>query len=273
MTVTVNTGNVQRVPGTEARAEPSTWSIDELASLVGVPSRTIREYRTIGVLAPPRKVGRVGRYDEAHRRRLELIAQLQERGYSLAAIRDLVSAHAEGRSLDDVLGRNRPAFDESPMMLTTAELIERVPALSTVSAQRAAVTAGLLMARGSGEWVVRSASLLALVGDVTGEGVVLEVVLDVVVSLRDAAHVQAQAVITLFGDHVWPELDADRAVGVARRARLLVAQSAASLVVDEMANSLRRHAANTGDDGLGQLVDQLSIGAVRTAERMDERGS
>ena len=269
MTVTVNTGNVQGGP----EGGPGAWSIDELASLVGVPSRTIREYRTIGVLAPPRKVGRVGRYDETHRRRLALIAQLQERGYSLAAIRDLVSAHAEGRSLDDVLGRNRPAFDESPTTLTTAQLLERVPALHAVSDQRAAVKAGLLESRGRGRWIVRSASLLALVGDVTAEGVSLGAVLEVVVSLREAARAQAHAVTELFGDHVWPNLAADRAVGVARRARLLVAQSVASLVVDEMGNSLRQRAANTGDDGLARLVDQLSIGAVRTAGRMSESGS
>ncbi len=202
-----------------------------------------------------------------------LIARLQERGYSLAAIRDLVSAHAEGRSLDDVLDRNRPAFDESPMTLTTAELIERVPALAAAPDQQAAVDAGLIIERGVGEWVVRSASLLALVGDVTSEGVPLEVALEVVAGLRDGARAQAHAVTRLFGDHVWPVLEADRAVGLARRARLLVAQSAASLVVDEMANSLRQRAANTGDGELADLVDQLSIGAVRTAGRMGERGS
>ena len=56
--------------------------------MVGVPTRTVREHRTLGLIEPPRKEGRVGRYDEAHRQRLELIARLQERGYSLAAIRD-----------------------------------------------------------------------------------------------------------------------------------------------------------------------------------------
>ena len=44
------------------------------------------------------------RYDESHRQRLELIGRLQERCYSLAAIRDLCAASASGRSLDDVLG-------------------------------------------------------------------------------------------------------------------------------------------------------------------------
>ena len=49
-----------------------------------------------GVLAPPAKVGRVGVYDEGHRRRLELIGRLQSRGYSLAGIRDLFEAWDAG---------------------------------------------------------------------------------------------------------------------------------------------------------------------------------
>ncbi|MEP6624245.1 MAG: helix-turn-helix domain-containing protein, partial [Acidimicrobiia bacterium] len=78
MTVTVNTVNVQ-----------PPWTIDELARVAELPSRTIREYQTVGVLMPPKRDGRRGLYDVEHRRRLALIARLQARGYSLAGIRDL----------------------------------------------------------------------------------------------------------------------------------------------------------------------------------------
>ena len=98
----------------------TSWSIDELAALVGVPTRTVREYRTLGLIEAPRKEGRVGRYDQSHRQRLELIARLQERGYSLAAIRDLCAASASGRSLDNVLsGSTSVAIDENAIALST----------------------------------------------------------------------------------------------------------------------------------------------------------
>ena len=53
-----------------------------------VPVRTIREYQTMGVLPPPERRGRVGLYRTTHVARLELIARLQVRGYSLAGIRE-----------------------------------------------------------------------------------------------------------------------------------------------------------------------------------------
>jgi DNA-binding transcriptional MerR regulator len=70
--------------------------IDELAGRAAVPVRTIREYQTVGLLPPPEKRGRVAYYRAAHLMRLQLIARLQARGYSLAAIRDLVDSRRVG---------------------------------------------------------------------------------------------------------------------------------------------------------------------------------
>src|SRR6185503_19881963 len=128
------------------------WSIDELAALVGVPTRTVREYRTLGLIEPARRQGRVGRYDESHRRRLELIARLQARGYSLAAIRDLCAASVSGRSLDDVLGgSNTVAIDEGAVAYSIGELLAAVPALADEHIRSTAIEAGLIHAAGE-EW-------------------------------------------------------------------------------------------------------------------------
>src|SRR5690349_25099164 len=80
------------------------FRVEELSARTGAPVRTIREYQTWQILHPPSKVGRVGLYDESHVRRLEGIARLQERGYSIAAIRDLFRAWEQGAGLRDVLG-------------------------------------------------------------------------------------------------------------------------------------------------------------------------
>src|SRR3954449_1759958 len=79
-------------------------SLDELAERSGVSGRTIRYYQSEGVLPRPRKDGREARYTEEHVERLELIAELQERGLKLEAIKGLVGPHARPKSVSDWLG-------------------------------------------------------------------------------------------------------------------------------------------------------------------------
>jgi DNA-binding transcriptional MerR regulator len=67
------------------------FTIDELAARTGVPSRTIRFYQAKGVLGAPKKRGRVAVYDESHAERLKVVAELQDKGLRLRAIRDLIS--------------------------------------------------------------------------------------------------------------------------------------------------------------------------------------
>src|SRR5206468_4091041 len=55
------------------------------------------------VLPKPRRDGREARYTEDHVERLELIAELQERGLKLEAIKDLIGAGGH-RSVSDWLG-------------------------------------------------------------------------------------------------------------------------------------------------------------------------
>src|SRR5262249_60981242 len=98
-------------------------TVDELARSADVPVRTIREYQTLGLLAPPQRRGRVGAYDDDHLRRLRLIARLQDRGYSLAGIHDLLDAWAAGRTLPAALGveLGRRALDEPPALVPAAD--------------------------------------------------------------------------------------------------------------------------------------------------------
>jgi DNA-binding transcriptional MerR regulator len=72
--------------------------------VAGTTSRNLRAFQYRGLLPPPHLAGRTGRYDEAHRTRLEAILRLQRRGYSLAAIADLAAAWERGATLEEVLG-------------------------------------------------------------------------------------------------------------------------------------------------------------------------
>ncbi|HJY67103.1 MAG TPA: MerR family transcriptional regulator, partial [Streptosporangiaceae bacterium] len=121
----------------EQADEPLT--IDDLARLVQLPVRTIREYHTMRLLPPPERRGRLGLYGSRHVQRLQLIARLQRRGYSLAGIRDLLGAWESGTDLTTLLGVNesQPALDETPLLLTRAELSDRLPALDAAALSRA----------------------------------------------------------------------------------------------------------------------------------------
>jgi len=251
------------------------WSIDELAALVGVPTRTVREYRTLGLIEPPRREGRVGRYDESHRRRLELIARLQDRGYSLAAIRDLCSASASGRSLDDVLGGSTSfVIDEGAVAYSIAELIAAVPALAEEDIRSTAIEVGLIHAAGE-KWHVRAPALLALVGAAINAGAAPLAAVRMAAGLVAGARVQARAFADLVVDELWHE-DAPQVaelVSAGRRARLQLTQAVASLVVHEVGLELRARAAMPGGRGLDALVDGLRVGVVQGSGDVDVRAA
>ncbi len=238
------------------------WSIDELAILVGLPTRTIREYRTQGLIRPPRMAGRVGRYDETHRDRLELIARLQARGYSLAAIADLCMASSSGRSLEDVLGGFPAAgIDEPALVYTTVQLVAAVPAFDDAALRDAAGAAGLLH-RGEGGWVVRAPALLAVVAEMVAAGAATTAVLRMVAGMIDGARRQAAAVGDLVETELWPGIGepSPELVAAARRIRLLLTQAVGSLFADAAGADLLGRAQSSGGAGLETLIDRLRVG-------------
>jgi DNA-binding transcriptional MerR regulator len=104
-------------------------TIDELSAKTGVPSRTIRFYQAKGALPPPEKRGRVAFYNQGHIERLKLVAQLQDRGISLRAIRDLVDRLENGEdSVNGWLGVGEKLWaswiDDEPKLLTEEQLRE-----------------------------------------------------------------------------------------------------------------------------------------------------
>jgi DNA-binding transcriptional MerR regulator len=70
-------------------------TIDELAHLSALPSRTIRFYNTQGLLPPPVMQGRVAYYDEEHLVVLNIIKQLKEQqNLPLETIRHMLKIRA-----------------------------------------------------------------------------------------------------------------------------------------------------------------------------------
>ncbi|MDQ6797458.1 MAG: MerR family transcriptional regulator [Actinomycetota bacterium] len=190
-------------------------TIDDLARETGVTTRTIRAYQTDGLLPHPRLAGRVGLYDEGHVARLRYIAHLQSQGFSLAAIRALLEAWEDGRSLSDVLGfedaLTAPWTDEAPGAIDTGQLRRLFPEIADdPTLGERAVSAGLLVADGDGHgWRVPSPSLLRAGADLVAAGIPLSAVLDEHLLLTADLKRVADRFVSLFERHVWEPFVAD----------------------------------------------------------------
>jgi DNA-binding transcriptional MerR regulator len=101
------------------------FTVDELAREVGTMTTTVRMYQAKRLLAPPSKRGRVAVYDRSHVDRLRLIADLQQRGHSLAGIADLLESHDRGAPMSELLGL-RSWSEPEPLRLPVAELFQRL---------------------------------------------------------------------------------------------------------------------------------------------------
>ena len=91
------------------------WRIDDLAQRAAVPVDTIRYYAREGLLPAPERSGRHKLYGPRHLDRLGRIRELQDRRFSLAAIRAILDADRPG--LDGIFGGTG--------QYTLGELIER----------------------------------------------------------------------------------------------------------------------------------------------------
>src|SRR5688572_26661736 len=187
--------------------EPSPGlTIDDLAREAGTTTRNVRAYQTRGLLPPPLVVGRVGYYGEAHLERLRLIANLQERGYSLAAIADLLRAWSERRSVGEMLGFERGASEEHEVELGYDELVARFPGIDDAQIQRVVALELVIPLVDDGGTIVRvrvpSPRLLEVGKVLLDIGVPLDVVLDELVKLRGHAQDIARSLVAMFATHV-----------------------------------------------------------------------
>ena len=197
-----------RAPGAGQETESAdgrVYTIDELAAATGVPSRTVRHYQWVGALPAPVRKGRIAHYREEHLHRLRLIAQLQDRGLHLRAIRDALRQAAHRRlSLEEWLGigeqLRQPWSDETPLVLTEAELRQRLgdrpPGFVATL-----VRAGLLRRQGdqlAPAYLVRSPGLLDIGLKLHEAGLDIETAAEAAALVRRSMRRAAEALVKHF---------------------------------------------------------------------------
>jgi DNA-binding transcriptional MerR regulator len=153
------------------------YTIDQLATAMRVPSRTIRFYQSKGALQPPQIRGRVAFYGPEHVERLKLIGTLQDRGLSIRAIRDLLSQADKGElALNEWLGLEQQL--KEPWQSDSARVLDENQVKELLADRRPGALADLLhlglLERQSGGFLVRSPSLLQVALRLDAAGVDFE---------------------------------------------------------------------------------------------------
>lgn len=183
-------------------------TVDELARAADLVVSTVRLYQNRGLLPPPTKRGRVGYYDQRHLGRLRLVAQLQDRGFSLAGIKALLDGMDSGESLRAVLGLGETPSTwtpEMPKRMPLSELASHLPQVElTPEMVRRVVELGLVGFSDDGtEVVVSSPSFLQIGSELAAIGVPGDVILDQYEALRDDAERIAGRFTDVFRTHMW----------------------------------------------------------------------
>ena len=103
----------------EDPADGEEYTVDELAARAQMTVRNVRAYAGRGLIDAPRLEGRTGYYNRDHLQRLQLIRQLIERGFTLAAIEKAIlnAPHtAAGHTLDLITILDQPGTAEPEVM-------------------------------------------------------------------------------------------------------------------------------------------------------------
>lgn len=230
------------------------WTIDQLAQHSGVPGRTVREYQTLGLVHPPRRSGRIGLYDASHLRRLALIARLQERGYSLAGIGDLLAAWRGGDALTDILGLEPDQLvhiDEPGAPATIDQLHRLLPQLVPDRLDDL-ISTGIVEACGPDRYCVPSPSLLQLAIEALAAGIEVDALLTLLGAIGSAADAVADSVLVALASA--PATDPAAVEGLVGRGRGLLSHGLGRLTL----HRLGRRVGVTNDDDASQIATRLS---------------
>ncbi|THA27693.1 MerR family transcriptional regulator [Streptomyces sp. RKND-216] len=266
--------------------------MEDLAHLSGATVRTIRSYADRGLLPRPERRGRANLYGDAHLLRLRQIAELLDRGYTLASIRELLEAWDSGRGLSGVLGLAAevagPWSDEEPQRLTRRDLNALFGGTPDEAAVREAVRLGVLVPApgeaGEDVYVAPSPQELAVAAELHAAGVPLSAVAGHLRELRTQVEHIAERFLTFADRHVFadylagsgPPTDAEAAevAGLVRRLRPLARQAVDAELARAMqvlsARTLRAHLRTTTgqpDAGGPPMAGFAGTGAAESSGR------
>lgn len=216
------------------------YRIEDLAHHSGATVRTIRAYQDRGLLPRPERRGRANVYADAHLARLRQIAELLDRGYTLASIKELLEAWDTGRGLGGILGlvaeAEGPWTGEEAVRISRAELDKRFGGGPDDAAVAEAVELGVLE-RIPGErelYLVPSPQELAVAVELYAAGVPLSAISGHLRELRGKVEHIAARFLEFTTEHVFA-----RCLGEHPPSDAEAAEAASSYAVCDRSHSRR----------------------------------
>ncbi|MEU6823863.1 MerR family transcriptional regulator [Streptomyces atriruber] len=256
------------------------YRIEDLAHHSGATVRTIRAYQDRGLLPRPERRGRANVYGDAHLARLRQIADLLDRGYTLASIKELLEAWDAGRGLGGVLGLaaevDGPWTDEKADRITRAELDAAFGGTPDEAAVADAVALGVLepVPGREGEFLVPSPQELSVAVELYAAGVPLSAISGHLRELRGQVEHIASRFLEFTTEHVFAryldhhpptEADAAEAASLVRKLRPLAQQSVDAELARAMrlfaTRHLRRHLETGGAAPLAEEPQNVALPA------------
>lgn len=228
-------------------------TIEELAQRAATKTSTIRLYQSRGLLPPPQVTGRVGYYSPDHLARLRVIARLQERGFSLNAIKEMLDGWSQGASLADLLGLESDLADldhelragSEPAEITNEDFAALFPdgEVDPEIAQRAIALGLVAFHPETGTVRVPSRAFLTIGRELGRRGVPPSVSLDEYEQLAADTRRIADRFVGLFERHVvgtdevFDPADAGKLTAEIKRFRELAALAVQDLVAASLADA------------------------------------
>ena len=196
------------------KSQKESLTIEELSFRSGVTTRNIRAYQSRGLLpAPESRPGeRTGYYNLTHLARLRLIGRLQERGFSLAGIADMLQHWAAGSSLDQVLGMETAVEESRPdesRLVGEDELRALTPPGEELSRMIERLRMLGLLVREGERYRVSHPGILQLGAVAARAGIPIEQMHAEFMRIKGDVHSIARRLVRLYNDYVWkPYLEA-----------------------------------------------------------------
>jgi DNA-binding transcriptional MerR regulator len=188
-------------------AAPDTdLTIDQLAARAGMTVRNVRSHVSRGLLPPPQLRGRTAYYGADHVARLQLIAGLQQQGFSLAAVEAVVQ-HTPASCAEQALAFYRgvlaPWQPEEPQEMSYAELAEWLgvePQPATLDRLHAE---GTLEPLGDDRVRITNPGLLRAGAQAVRLGIPVDAVMALRTELLRHTRAIAELFVGMFRDSVW----------------------------------------------------------------------
>lgn len=250
-------------------------TIEQLSLKSGVTTRNIRAYQSRELLPPPKTRGRVGYYDEGHLARLHLISSMQKRGFSLAAIGELLSAWENGRGLREVIGfeTELTAAWGSKQHLYTAEQLREMFDSDTPNVEflEGAVALGVLEKHDE-RYAMDHPEALRMAVEALRAGVPAEVVLEEAEVAMQSARQIAERLVNVYIRYIWepfassgmPSGKLGEVTEGLRRLRLLAADMMGGVLSDALGSVIEETAAS-------ELEKSRAARAIRRVNKEGKR--